>query len=81
MPPGTVEALNTLCEQGSADLTWQQSGQLRELLFDYWDIFAIKDQDRGRTGMVQHDIDTGDARPIRVHPVAWPGVSKRRLKE
>lgn len=53
---------------------WQQSQrqQLQEVLDRNRDIFAARDEDCRRTGLVQHDIDTGAAPPIclRQHRLA-----------
>ena len=68
MPPETADVLRGLCAKSRPDLTRPQEELLHALLWEYWDVFAVKDQDRGRTGLVQHNIDTGDARPIRVPP-------------
>ena len=38
------------------------------ILGEYGDIFAARDEDYRRTGLVQHAIDTGSARPIRLRP-------------
>ena len=45
---------------------------LKQLLFKHADLFARDDKDLGRTDLVQHDIDTGDARPIRQPPRRVP---------
>jgi hypothetical protein len=39
--------------------------QLKLLLEEYGTVFSTGDADLGRTGLIQHEIDTGDARPIR----------------
>ena len=64
-PPRAVHALWLRSEVG---LDGQQREQLRLLLRDYADIFAALDADCRRTGLVQHAIDTGAARPIRLRP-------------
>jgi transposase InsO family protein len=43
-----------------------------KLLIKYQDAFAKNDSDLGRTNVVLHDIDTGDARPIRQPPRRLP---------
>ena len=45
IPPETVEVLQGLLAQSRADLTRPQAEQLRALLWENWDIFAVKEQD------------------------------------
>ena len=46
-------------------LNQNEKEQLYALLLDYSDIFAQSSDDFGRTGRMQHRIDTGDSPPIR----------------
>ncbi|CAL8235741.1 unnamed protein product, partial [Boreogadus saida] len=62
--PETAEAVNALWLRSGVGLDVQQSRQLRLLLEECGDIFAARDEDYRRTGLVQHAIDTGSARPI-----------------
>uniref|UniRef100_A0AAV2MR25 Uncharacterized protein n=1 Tax=Knipowitschia caucasica TaxID=637954 RepID=A0AAV2MR25_KNICA len=48
-----------------ADLTAQQREQLRILLAKWEKVFAQHEDDFGRTNLVQHQIPTGDAAPVR----------------
>lgn len=50
---------------------WQQE-ELWLLLEEFKDIFALTDDEVGLTHLVQHDIDTGDARPIKTRPRRLP---------
>jgi hypothetical protein len=45
---------------------------VRLLLVKYADLFAKSDIDFGKTHLVEHDINTGDARPIRQPPRRVP---------
>jgi len=49
-------------------LTEGEQAQLRSLVAEYRDIFALSPDELGRTGLVQHHIDTGDSPPIRQRP-------------
>ena len=40
----------------------------KSLIAEYRDIFALKPEELGRTGLVKHHIDTGDNPPIRQRP-------------
>ena len=46
-------------------LTIEQKHQLKELLLQNGDLFALDPSDRGVTNVVQHTINTGDSTPIR----------------
>ena len=50
----------------------QQQEQLWLLLAEFKDSFALNESDVGQTHLVQHEIDTGDARPIRMRPRRLP---------
>lgn len=46
--------------------------QLRRLLYNYQDMFALKGQRLGHTNVVQHHIGTGDKNPICQAPRRIP---------
>ena len=46
------------------ELSQQAEDGLRQLLLDHQDTFAKSKTDIGLCNVVQHDIDTGDIRPI-----------------
>ena len=46
--------------------------QFRIFLLKHARVFAANDMDLGRTSLVQHHVDTGDARPIRQAPRRIP---------
>ena len=48
------------------DLTEKQQQQLNQLLAEYNDLFDISGP--GKTNVVQHEIDTGNSRPIALKP-------------
>ena len=45
-----------------------QFSTLHDPLVEYRDIFALRPEELGRTDLVQHVINTGDAQPIRQGP-------------
>lgn len=45
---------------------------LRRLVTEYHDIFSRCDDDIGKTSLVEHTIDTGDAKPIQQRPRRIP---------
>ena len=78
--PETAEAVNALWLRSGVGLDVQQSRRLRLLLEEYGDIFAARDEDCRRTGLVQHAIDTGSARPIHLRPHRL-ALAKRQAAE
>jgi transposase InsO family protein len=48
-----------------AELSPTQREVMRCLLAEYADVFSQSEYDLGRTNILQHRIDTGDARPVR----------------
>ena len=53
---------------------------LKALLFDHRDTFASSSSDFGFCPLVEHDIDTGDARPIKQSP-RRPPVAAREAED
>ncbi|CAI5657278.1 unnamed protein product [Oreochromis niloticus] len=76
----TKLAVEDLYQRSCEGLQADQQRQLREILDLFADIFAAKDEDCMQTSLVQHDIDTGDARPIRLRPRRLP-LAKRAAAE
>ena len=62
--PQKRQLLNDLVERCADGVTGIQRNQLLQLLLEFGDIFA-EDGGLGRTNRIQHNIDTGDAHPIR----------------
>ena len=62
------------------DLTETQKGQLQKLINEYRDIFALSPQELGRTNLVKHTINTGDAPPVRMRPYRVPEAQKERIE-
>ena len=59
------EYLLDLFERSVVNLDAVQRRGLVNLLLEYADVFAKSADDMGRTGLVKHRINTGDAQPIR----------------
>ena len=74
--PDSVTSTSTPPDQSSpvpldlsdTTLTDDQQMQLRSLVAEYRDIFSLSSEELGRTGLVQHRIDTADHPPIRQRP-------------
>ncbi|KAK2920525.1 hypothetical protein Q8A73_000010 [Channa argus] len=82
-PPSdeTAAAVAELAQRSGGQLDAVQRQQLNSLLQDFVDIFAARDEDCTRTGLVQHHIDTGDAPPIRLRPHRLPLVKCQAAQE
>jgi hypothetical protein len=57
-----------MMEETSSKLTPPERGRLMSLIRDYADIFATPGGPLGWTNLIQHTIDTGSARPVRLPP-------------
>ncbi len=62
-------------------LTAEQKGKLMDLLYKHSAVFAADNLDLGRTSVVQHRIDTGDAPPIKQRAYPIPQAQKALVKE
>ncbi|CAG2238862.1 unnamed protein product [Mytilus edulis] len=62
------EHLKCMLEKVSSKLSKEQKEKIKRLIFNFQDIFLGPEGKLGRTELVKHTIDTGDARPIRIPP-------------
>ena len=70
--PELPEFLKPLVENTSGDLKETELFGLTRLLYQYQDIFKSLDGQLGRTKLVQHRVDTGNAVPIKQCPRRLP---------
>ena len=64
--PNTVEEhIDNIMAEVHPSVDVEQRDRLRSLLIQYGDILSIDEMDMGLTDMIQHEIDTGDERPVR----------------
>ena len=77
LPEHLRELYDTTCQKENLAPRVQQS--FRELLVKHANLFATSDADLGRTSLVTHDIDTGDAAPIRQPPRRVPFMMQPEL--
>jgi len=77
------EHLNVLFCQTveGADLSYDTVKGLKTLLHDHRDTFASSSADLGFSDLIQHDVDTGDARPIKQSPRRPPLAAKESEDE
>ena len=67
-PPPVGDEETVPLDFTSTNLDEHQLSELKSLIAEYRDIFALKPEELGRTGLVKHHIDTGDNPPIRQRP-------------
>ena len=84
-----VENVSVAAKQGSTsrfkglpspNLTSAENRCLNLLLDQYSDIFASSSSDLGRTSIIRHKIDTGDARPIKQPPYRVSQTQKAEIE-
>ena len=63
--PGTLEKAVKLMTSRAKDLSSVDIEHLQSLLFEFGGVISLGDDDLGCTDVVKHQIDTGDAAPIR----------------
>ena len=59
------DQLEELVTQASVNLDEEQCKSVRKTLLEYQDVFALTDEQLGRTEVVKHEINTGSAKPIK----------------
>ncbi|CAC5369122.1 unnamed protein product [Mytilus coruscus] len=62
------EHLKCMLEKVSSKLSKEQKEKIKRLIFNFQDIFLGPEGKLGRTDIVKHTIDTGDAKHIRISP-------------
>ncbi|KAJ8016400.1 hypothetical protein DPEC_G00006830 [Dallia pectoralis] len=71
-PDPSLTGVKDICRKNSEGLSSEQREQLEQLLVEFKDSFAWDEEGVGCTHLVQHEIDTGDARPIKTRPRRIP---------
>jgi len=61
----TYEHLQSVVDSLPTELSMEERLEAVELLHQYQDVFSCHEYDLGRTTLVEHKIDTSDARPIK----------------
>lgn len=77
-PPMDIERL---LDGSRNDLTREELIKARKLLLRYSNVFSAHDSDIGRTGVVQHEIDTGEVMPIRQRPRRVPVAREKEVED
>ena len=79
--PHRFEKLIELLSISPGKLSLDQMQELRSLLHDYSDVFALTDQELGCTGIVRHSVDTGEHRPIKQQPYRTAIVRRDTIRQ
>jgi len=72
--------LSDLYENSCKGLNEVEKVQFRAFLINYQDAFSKDPKDIGSTPLIEHTIDTGDAKPIKIPPRRIP-ISKLKQAE
>ncbi|CAG2210957.1 unnamed protein product [Mytilus edulis] len=72
--------LEDLFVASSRELSEEQTLQLKNLLIRHSDAFAKSKNDLGCCDLIEHTIDTGDARPVKQNPRRLP-LAKREAAD
>jgi hypothetical protein len=76
------EMVNGLAVNTQAiELNPDEREELRKLLKEFWDCFALNPNKPTTTTVVQHEIDTGSHRPIKFKPYQVPKAWEDKVKE
>ena len=62
-------------------LSPEENGQLKSLITEFSDVFALDDTELGCTNLVEHRIDTGAHAPIRQQSYHTPAVRRQMMAE
>ena len=65
LPEKLTTLLKNLLETASNEFTDSELRSLKQLLFEYSDVFAENDLDLGDFSAISHSIDTGEAPPVK----------------
>lgn len=79
-PENLPEHLQIVWESNASSLNDKQKGIFFNLLIKHQHVFARSKYDLGRTDLVQHEIDTGNSRPIKQNVRRLP-LNKRDIVE
>ena len=67
--------------QIGAQLAPQERDQMEQMLLAQLDVFALSDEELGKTDLISHSIDTGDAKPVKTLPHRLPYTLRKELEE
>ncbi len=78
--PGTRQRAADLLGIDPQGLESSEIEQLDQLVSDFADVFSTSKHDLGRTSWTYHQIDTGQATPVKQTHADFPFIDNRRLE-
>ena len=79
--PKLPEHIEELLKRSSQHLNEEQVLQVKSLLLEFQSIFGDSKENIGRTSLIQHKIDTGEAKPIKQRPRPVPIHHREELNK
>jgi len=79
--PQKQQALWSMVEQSDEALSGEQQLKLHNLLLGHAEVFAVTDNELGRTNQLTHTISTRSHTPIRQHARRMPPYQKAEVKQ
>ena len=83
--PFVPDHLKDMFENSCQNLSEEQSDQLRRVLIEFQDVFAKHTYDLGNFNAIEHEINTGDAKPVkskmRRTPLKFAGEEEAELQK
>ena len=64
--------MHDLYERSTTHKTEEEKAAIRALLIRFQHMFSKDDNDLGRTHLIEHEIDTGDTKPVKLPPRRMP---------
>eukprot|EP00731_Ephydatia_muelleri_P003480 Em0001g3480a len=77
----SLESIITSLVCDAEDLSSEERKQLTELLHRFSDVISLSDSDIGRTEMIQHHINTENAKPVKQAPRRLPFHHLKEVKK
>ena len=74
-----TELLERLVQVGTDGMTEGEHHELKSVVVESHDVFAVDEGDRGEVKDVQHEVDTGDSAPVRQAPRRAPFALRAEL--
>ena len=79
--PTVPEHLVDLYNRSVSEIDQEYHDSVAQLLCKNADVFSKNDKDLGRTSVTQHDINTGDEKPIKLPPRRFPPGQEKEIEK
>ena len=79
--PSDVERAIAQMTDDPQELHQTEKTKLEALLHEFADVLSVSDDDLGRTNIVKHQIDIGDATPVRQPPRSLPFHQRETVQQ